>query len=167
MIIARAVISPDCLNRMESYGLLHHPNEACGLLLGSTSVLNQGNGQTAVQAELQIEQFIGIPNIASNPRRQFMMDPAAVLPYVMAEQRGASRIAGIMHTHPLAPAIPSQEDLGTAWLHTPSHWILSLRRKDIPEWGIFQYRIDAAAGKPYYEPVPLQINGQANRRAKK
>ena len=80
-----------------------YPREACGILLGERA------GRT-----WYAHAFHPAANIAASPDR-FDLDPAAL---VRAEDLGRAaglEVVAVWHSHPDAPAHPSEEDLRTTW----------------------------------------------------
>lgn len=72
-----------------------HPDEACGLLLGR-------NGQ--------VESIVRCANVHPHPRRQFEIDPEALIDAHRAAREGGPEIVGYYHSHPLGPPVPSATD---------------------------------------------------------
>jgi len=82
-----------------------YPNECCGALIGWG---------------VEVRHAVGLANTTEEgPRRRFLVRPAD---YKQAEEE-ASRLGGDLlgfyHSHPDAPARPSQYDLDHAW---PTFW---------------------------------------------
>jgi len=75
------------------------PNEACGLLFGSETV---------------IDSFQAVENVAEAPDRHFEIDPAALFAALRAERAGGPRLAGYWHSHPSGDATPSATDAAMA-----------------------------------------------------
>lgn len=77
------------------------PDEACGLLVGPSTQ--------------RADELLVMQNVHEPPRlRRYRIDPLA---YAEAEDRAdaaGKRIVGIFHSHPPAPAVPSQFDLDGA-----------------------------------------------------
>ena len=78
-----------------------YPHECCGALIGCDRVVTEA---------------LALPNAtAEGPRRRFLVRP---VDYQAAERRAAERggeLLGFYHSHPDAPARPSQYDLDHAW----------------------------------------------------
>ena len=72
-----------------------HPDEACGILLGS---------------EEKITAFIETRNVHPNPATHFEIDPQALIDAHRAERDGGVEIAGYFHSHPSGEAVPSTTD---------------------------------------------------------
>ncbi|MFD0678145.1 MULTISPECIES: M67 family metallopeptidase [unclassified Paenibacillus] len=110
------------------YCIEKKPYEACGFLLGS------------LEADtVYADEFIPVANVAENASVCFMMDPAAMIPIVTNTSTNKRLIVGVLHSHPTAAAIPSAEDLQSAWLHIPSHWIMSLQHDGIIDLQAYHY----------------------------
>jgi proteasome lid subunit RPN8/RPN11 len=94
-----AEIRADCAARA--------PEEACGLLLGA-------NGT--------VESSLAAPNVAEERLRHFEIDPAALFAAHRGARSGGLPLLGCYHSHPEAPAFPSQLDAeraldaGWVWL---------------------------------------------------
>lgn len=73
--------------------------EVCGLLLGSAAL---------------IEHARATRNVASDPRRWFEVDPAALFAALRAERAGGPLLLGHYHSHPNGSAAPSPRDLAAA-----------------------------------------------------
>lgn len=90
------------------------PGEACGLLAASPEV----------SKELRIRQFVLMTNLARG-LDGFAMDPIEI---ARAEARFRAlglRLAATFHSHPDAPAVPSEADRADAWPELV-HLILSI-----------------------------------------
>jgi len=103
----RATISSRLIGRIVTHAAHDHPSEACGLLLGTGT---------------RIEDVIASPNVAADPNREFEIDPGLLL-RVHREARGQGRqLVGWYHSHPNGVAEPSVVDAlraiddGKLWL---------------------------------------------------
>ena len=78
-----------------------YPHECCGALIGRDRVVTEA---------------LALPNTTpEGPRRRFLVRP---VDYQAAERRAAEQggeLLGFYHSHPDAPAQPSQYDLDHAW----------------------------------------------------
>lgn len=84
-----------------------HPEECCGLLLGTFG----DEGRKVVQDLLPISNA----REAEARRNRFLIGPVEMLRGERhARDRGLD-IVGIYHSHPDVPAVPSQFDLDHAW----------------------------------------------------
>ncbi|MCA1662498.1 MAG: M67 family metallopeptidase [Novosphingobium sp.] len=81
-----------------SEAALSHPLEACGLLIGAG----------------RIERAVACANVASDQRRHFEIDPAALIAAHKAARAGGPQVAGYWHSHPAGGAIPSAADQASA-----------------------------------------------------
>ncbi|WP_028547856.1 M67 family metallopeptidase [Paenibacillus sp. UNC451MF] len=123
-----------------------YPLEACGFLLGSVT-------DELVKAKF----FVPIPNAAHDPLHSFSMDPASMLPYIYPMNDDVGTIIGILHSHPCTPAIPSFEDLQTAWLHIPTHWIVSLLKTNTPDVQVYNYDKYGESCVPFHS-IPWSVD---------
>jgi proteasome lid subunit RPN8/RPN11 len=87
------------------HGRETYPDECCGALIGSGT---------------DVRHAVGLPNTTEEgPRRRFLVRPAD---YRQAEDEArqlGGDLLGFYHSHPDAPARPSQYDLDHAW---PTFW---------------------------------------------
>lgn len=87
------------------HGRETYPNECCGALVGEGAL---------------VQHAVPLANTTDEgPRRRFMVRP---LDYKQAEddaRRLGGEVLGFYHSHPDAPARPSQYDLDHAW---PTFW---------------------------------------------
>ena len=97
-------ISSELLGRIvaEAVG---SPDEICGLLFGTGKLI-----QVAEACR----------NVASDTRRQFEIDPAALLAAHRAARADGPAIVGCYHSHPAGDAIPSLRDALDA---EPNGWV--------------------------------------------
>ena len=99
------------------------PMEACGLLAGSGS---------------RVEQVVPIKNAAGSPVR-FRMDPAEQIQALFSFEEYGLELIGIYHSHPAGPPGPSQIDLSEAaypevvqliWFREDGTWTCRAYRYD-------------------------------------
>jgi proteasome lid subunit RPN8/RPN11 len=92
---------PDAHAAIRRHGREAYPHECCGALIG--------RGRLVTEA-------LALPNSTDEgPRRRFLVRP---VDYRAAERRAVELGAGLLgfyHSHPDAPARPSQYDLDLAW----------------------------------------------------
>jgi proteasome lid subunit RPN8/RPN11 len=109
------------------------PHEICGLLAG-----RDGYAQ----------QIIPIPNVASDPKRHFGMDPTALLRALKQIDDTEQTLLGVYHSHPAAAAIPSAQDIHEAERQYPQvlHLIISLqgRQPTMQAWRIYDGIVEPA-----------------------
>jgi proteasome lid subunit RPN8/RPN11 len=98
-------LSPGIADAIRRHGMETYPNECCGALIG-------GDGAVTAVAPL--------PNTTEEgARRRFLVRPSD---YKQAEAEATllkGELLGFYHSHPDAPARPSQYDLDHAW---PFFW---------------------------------------------
>ncbi|RKF21081.1 M67 family peptidase [Altericroceibacterium spongiae] len=75
------------------------PQEACGLLLGASGI---------------IDRAVPVRNVAAEPLRHFEIDPQALIDAHRAERQGGPELIGYFHSHPVGRAAPSPTDRARA-----------------------------------------------------
>ena len=88
-------ISTELLGRLLAEADQAAPLECCGLLLGHG---------------IRIEAISPARNVASDPRRRFEIDPAALLAAHRGARAGGPEILGYYHSHPDGHPVPSARD---------------------------------------------------------
>lgn len=76
-----------------------HPEEACGILLGK----DKGEGAC-------ITALLPAPNVHSNPKTHFEIDPQTLVDAHRAAREGGPLVLGYFHSHPIGEAHPSATD---------------------------------------------------------
>ncbi len=90
-----------------------YPTEACGLLFGTA------NGH--------VYEVIPVSNIAADPIRHYVMDPAALAQHLPRAEREGLTLLGFYHSHPKGDPIPSPTDLHEATYSDVAYLIVGLR----------------------------------------
>lgn len=103
----RIALPKGLLAEIQSQAEAGYPQEICGFLLGS---------QDADTSEFVAEELQPAANRRTDePRRRYLIDPDE---YRAVERRAARQdreIIGVYHSHPDAPARPSEYDRELAW----------------------------------------------------
>jgi proteasome lid subunit RPN8/RPN11 len=87
------------------HGVETYPNECCGALIGQDGV---------------VQHVSGLPNTTEEgARRRFLVRPSDYKQAEAEATRLGGELLGFYHSHPDAPARPSQYDLDHAW---PFFW---------------------------------------------
>jgi proteasome lid subunit RPN8/RPN11 len=107
-----------------------YPEECCGLLIG----FRDPSGRAC------ITEIAESGNMAPPPRRdRFEVDPAVRFA-VMRRLRGSHlEIVGHYHSHPHAPAVPSQQDTAMAYEPELLCLIITVHGGAAGELGVFRY----------------------------
>lgn len=134
-------IHPDLALRIERHGIETYPHECCGALLGRDSA-----------DEREIVELLPLLNSHENsPRNRFVVTPDDVrLAEKVARKKGLD-LLGWYHSHPDAPARPSEFDREHAWPWY-SYIIVSVQKgvpRDITSWRL---RDDRSA----YDPESIE-----------
>lgn len=115
-----------------------YPDECCGALLGRDG---------------EVGDILPLPNTTEEgPRRRFLVRPSD---YRMAESQAMStgrELIGFYHSHPDAPARPSQYDLDHAW---PSFFYVILAVEQARPAAMTCWRL--GADRAAFEPVAIDI----------
>ncbi|MDF8334228.1 M67 family metallopeptidase [Novosphingobium cyanobacteriorum] len=94
-----------------------HPDEACGLLLGSSGLI-----QVALNAA----------NVHPEPARHFEIDPVALVAAHRDARAGGPEVLGYYHSHPNGLARPSETDLRDA-AHDGRIWLI-VAHESVTAW---------------------------------
>lgn len=129
--------------------LLHaeeiYPQECCGLLLGIHQSVDGADTNV-------IQEVYPTPNVwedslsmaekldgsVATAQRRYRIEPTAMLQAQQQARARALDVVGIYHSHPNAPAIPSEWDRAWAWPQY-SYVIVSLKDgvpKDLKSWSL-------------------------------
>jgi len=129
-------ISRGLAERLRAEAKAAGKSEICGLLLGR---------------EGRIEAAAPVPNVAPDPRRAFLLDPATHLRVSREARQGGTRIIGCYHSHPGGDPRPSALDAAHA-AEQGFHWLI------LADDGETLWR--SRTGGPVagaFEPVALEI----------
>ncbi|MCC2683133.1 MAG: prokaryotic protein [Paenibacillaceae bacterium] len=119
------------------------PKEACGALFG----------ETVNETTMRITGSLALANVARDPHHHFQIDPRewisllsriGALDIHRTDDSSGNRtdhpkLAGIYHSHPETPGVPSSEDLDTAWRQLPCFLIVSLQNPYDPSIRAFGF----------------------------
>ena len=78
------------------------PEEVCGVLGGRR------------KSDTRIESVHRVPNVASHPRVEYVIDPEAQLDAMEDIESGGQAVVGFYHSHPRGPEGPSETDAARA-----------------------------------------------------
>lgn len=87
-----------------------------------------------------------VPNVADQPQREFFMEPRAQVAVMRTMRERGEELFAIYHSHPDAPAFPSQKDLQQAAYPGVVYLIVSL-----PDQEVRAYHFDGQD----FSPMPL------------
>ena len=108
-----------------------YPEECCGFLLGLDSVVRT------------VERIVSVQNVNQDSRRnRYNIDPKDLIRADEEARRSNMSLIGIYHSHPDAPAQPSQFDLAHAWPWY-TYLLLSVQNgqpKDVAAWNLSEDR---------------------------
>ena len=98
-------IREELSERIREHGAKTYPHECCGALLGS-----DGAGGREVVEVLSLEN-----QRSDSPRNRFSITPDDAREAELAARRAGLELIGWYHSHPDAPARPSEYDREHAW----------------------------------------------------
>ncbi len=134
-------ISDELVRQIQAHGVETYPHECCGALLG-----RDGDGAREVVALLPLAN-----QRDDSPRNRFEITPQDV---ILADKTARERkvdLIGWYHSHPNAPARPSEFDREHAWPWY-SYIIVSIRDGVPKEMTSWRLQEDRSA----YEPEPIE-----------
>ena len=79
-----------------------------------------------------------IKNSAPQPENKFLLDAQQQIAAQVAMREKGEELFAIYHSHPTAPALPSQTDIALATYPNALHFIISLNTKGVLEMRGFQ-----------------------------
>lgn len=133
-------LPPQLAARIREAARAAYPDECCGLLIGH----HEGDA-------LVIDGIAESVNLSDRPRDSFEIDMRLRL-RLQKELRGTGRdIVGHYHSHPDAPAAPSERDRAQAWEPDMIWVIAGVAKGKVGELNGF--RLDEAAGR--FDPVAV------------
>ena len=111
-------LDPTHLSEISQHGEQDYPYECCGLLIGKF-----GDGKVKT-----VHESFPISNAReeSAKRNRFLIRPDELLRGERYAREKQLEVIGFYHSHPEAPAVPSQYDLEHAW-PTYSYIIVSVK----------------------------------------
>lgn len=115
------------------------PYEVCGVLAGTD--------------DCQVKEVIRLPNVATQPDRQFRIDDKALSETLFWIQRSELTLLGFYHSHPRSDPVPSAEDIHQANYPDSAYLIVSLRHSP-PRLAAWSIRFQQVT------PVDLYIDWQ-------
>lgn len=98
-------LSDALAERIRAHAARSYPHECCGALLGA-----DGSGNREVRDLVTLENFR-----QDSPRNRFLVRPEDVLRVEKAARERGLDLVGWYHSHPDAPAQPSEFDREHAW----------------------------------------------------
>lgn len=149
-------ISHTLTSRIEAHGVETYPHECCGALLGRDADAARGNAQREVLDLLPLANHRN-----DSPRNRFEVTPDDVrLAEATAREKGLE-LLGWYHSHPDAPARPSEFDREHAWPWY-SYIIVSIQKgvpRDFTSWRLQDDRAAYHAEK--LDPLPASAAAAA------
>jgi len=128
-----ATLTVALLDEMVGWSLDGRPNEACGLIAGKAPALD-GGAPT---------RFLPLTNAAASPYR-YLIDPDEQLRAMLDIDDADEMVWGIVHSHVMSPAVPSDTDVGLAAYPDALYLICSLAndQPQVRAWAIHDGAVD-------------------------
>lgn len=146
MTFAPIRIPAELLQRIRAHAVETYPHECCGALLG-----NDG------EAVREVVDLLPLANRRNDsPRNRFELTPDDVR---LAEQTAAAKqleLIGWYHSHPDAPARPSEFDRDHAWPWY-SYIIVSVRKREPRDTTSWRLRDDRSG----YDPESIESEARS------
>jgi len=119
-------IRDDLVRRIQAHGMQTYPHECCGALLGFDG-----------EASREVVDLLPLANRRNDsPRNRFELTPEDVMLAEKTARENQLELLGWYHSHPNAPARPSEFDREHAWPWY-SYIIVSVQRgepRDMTSW---------------------------------
>ena len=130
-------LSESLLAELRAHSEREHPREACGLLLGRLEP-REGKGPKLVALKLHPATNVHVhAGPGSDSAARFELDPQAIVDADAAAREAGLDIVAVYHSHPDAPAEPSEHDLAGAQQAWPSV-IVEVRGGRAVAWRCFE-----------------------------
>jgi proteasome lid subunit RPN8/RPN11 len=140
--IAPLKISEDLAARIRAHGVETYPHECCGAILGSDDT------------DRVVRDLMPLQNRRDDsPRNRFEVTPDDVR---LAEKTASEKkldLIGWYHSHPDAPARPSEYDREHAWPWY-SYIIVSVQKGEPKDMNSWRLKDDRAS----YDPEPIAVS---------
>ena len=144
MSVAPLKISEYLAARIRAHGVETYPHECCGAILGSDD------------ADRVVRDLMPLQNRRDDsPRNRFEVTPDDVR---LAEKTASEKkldLIGWYHSHPDAPARPSEYDREHAWPWY-SYIIVSVQKGEPRDMNSWRLKDDRAS----YDPEPIAVSGK-------
>ncbi|HET7325216.1 MAG TPA: desampylase, partial [Halococcus sp.] len=98
------------------------PEEVCGVLGGRCG------------SDTRVESVHRVPNVASQPRVEYVIDPEAQLDVMEDIETSGEAVVGFYHSHPDGPNEPSETDVTRATWPGFYYLIVSLPGQTVGTW---------------------------------
>ncbi len=109
-------LKKELFKRITEHAIREFPNEACGILSGSTERVNKVYEMT---------------NVEKSPQT-FFMDAREQLKVMKEIRNEGQKMIGIYHSHVASPAFPSDHDVELALYPEVSYVIISIKDRENP-----------------------------------
>jgi proteasome lid subunit RPN8/RPN11 len=104
------VLTKEQIEQIEREGVAAYPNECCGAMLGRVDVTLLGNTHRVSELRKLTNSFA-----ADERYHRFSLDGRELMELEKAAGQAKLMVLGFYHSHPDAPARPSEYDRAHAW----------------------------------------------------
>jgi proteasome lid subunit RPN8/RPN11 len=126
-------LTGDVAQQVAGHGERGYPDEICGVLVGKDE-----DGERTIRALLPVENSFE----AGEQFHRFLITPEAMLRAERLARQGGLDVLGVYHSHPDAPAQPSEYDRDHAAWTTWSYIIVSVQNGRAAEMRAWKLRED-------------------------
>ena len=92
-----------------------HPEECCGVLVGTVRKALDEPGGAEAPLETTVECVVAARNLSPNRLNAFVVDPDAICQAMTVARAKGWDLVGFFHSHPDGSREPSVKDQGDAW----------------------------------------------------
>ena len=132
-VVAAVTLQPEHVAAMRDHGAETYPHECCGFLVGDRA-----------EGVLVVTELVRASNAREDsPRNRYLIPPEEFARVQRDADRRGLDIVGFYHSHPDAPARPSEFDREHAW-PAYAYLVLSVREGKPEELGAFELSEDRA-----------------------
>lgn len=122
-MVEKIRITADVLRAIREHAFKERPAECCGLLSGRSGLITESHP---------------LRNVALDPKTRYFAAPEDLFATMRAVRESGRELMGIYHSHPKAPAYPSQADVEMAFYPDAAYFIISLE----PQLEVRAFRIE-------------------------
>ncbi len=127
------VLPAELRRRIEGEAMAAYPHEGCGFLLGALAGSDAPSPSDGTGGDLLVSRVRPAANARTDsPGNRYLIEPEEFLRALREAERDGLDVVGFYHSHPDAPARPSQFDRDHAWPWY-AYLIVSVRDRAVGE----------------------------------
>ncbi len=144
MRVRQVTLEPEHVRAMREHGHATYPHECCGFLVGDRR-----------DGVLVVTELVPASNAREDsPKNRYLIPPDEFARVQRDADRRGLDIVGFYHSHPDAPARPSEYDREHAW-PASAYFVLNVTQGEAGELGAFELSDDHSA----FRAVPWSEGG--------